>query len=120
MKKVPGDIIILYMCTINHLIYGSWDKKQDKQKVFSILGHFLLFWAKISKKNEKCSWRYHHFTQVYQKSWSYARLFLRYGAWRILFFILGCILAFYPPNSPENRYNRKTQYFALNLFQRHI
>ena len=49
MKKVPGDIIILYMCTINHLIYGSWDKKQDKQRFYSILGHFLLFWAKISK-----------------------------------------------------------------------
>ena len=34
------------------------------------------------KKNEKdaCNnWRYHHFTQVTQKSRSYAILFLRYG-----------------------------------------
>ena len=33
------------------------------------------------KKNEKNSWRYQHFTQVYQKSWQYVTLFLRYGAW---------------------------------------
>ena len=30
-------------------------------------------------KNESNAWRYHHFTQVYQKPWSYAILFLRYG-----------------------------------------
>ena len=32
------------------------------------------------QKTEKKPWRYHHFTQVYQNSWSYAILFLRYGA----------------------------------------
>ena len=37
---------------------------------------------KISKKWKK-AWRYHHFTQVYQKSWSYTILFLRYGTWRM-------------------------------------
>ena len=31
------------------------------------------------KKNEKNTWRYYHLTQVYQKSGSYAILFLRYG-----------------------------------------
>ena len=36
----------------------------------------LKFW----KNWKKTSWRYHHFTQVYQKSWSYAILFPRYGA----------------------------------------
>ena len=42
------------------------------------MGYFLLFYLpekwKI-KKNEKNTWRYHHFTQVYQKSWSYGILF---------------------------------------------
>ena len=40
------------------------------------------------KKKEKNTWRYHHFTQMYQKLWSYAIMFLRYGAWQmqILFF----------------------------------
>ena len=37
--KMPGDIIILHMCTINdnHMMYGSWHIKHD--------GHnFLSFW----------------------------------------------------------------------------
>ena len=42
-----------------------------------------------SPKNENFTkikantWRYHHLSQVYQKSWSYALLFLRYGAWQM-------------------------------------
>ena len=30
-KKMPGDIIILHMCTINetHVMYGSWDTECD-------------------------------------------------------------------------------------------
>ena len=35
---------------------------------------------KILKKWKKKSWRYHHLTQMYQKSWSYPRPFLRYNA----------------------------------------
>ena len=86
LKKTPGDIIILHICTINdnHVMYGSWDMERDGQ-------NFLSFWTvsfsftpptnpkmfeKLKKKN---TWRYYHFTQVYQKSWSYALLFLRYG-----------------------------------------
>ena len=30
------------------------------------------------ENNEKNTWRYHHFTQMYQKPWLYAILFLRY------------------------------------------
>ena len=39
MKKIPGDIIILYMYTINdnHIIYGSWDMEHERQ-------NFLSFW----------------------------------------------------------------------------
>ena len=33
----------------------------------------------FKKTNEENTWRYHHFTQVYHKSWSYAILFPRYG-----------------------------------------
>ena len=29
------------------------------------------------------TWRYHPFTQLYQNSWLYAILFLRYGAWQL-------------------------------------
>ena len=56
---------------------------------FVILDNFLPIYPlktwkiKILKKWKKKVWRYYHFTQVYQKSWSYAILFLRYGAWQM-------------------------------------
>ena len=36
-KKMPGDITILHKCTINdnHVIYGSWDMKHDRQNFLS-------------------------------------------------------------------------------------
>ena len=72
-KKTPGDIL-LHMCTIDedHMMHGSWDIRHNRQNI--------LFWVifcpltllanqkiKIWKKNEKRAWRYHHFTQLYQK-----------------------------------------------------
>ena len=57
-----------------------------------VIFHFGLFFAllplqqpekwKFPKKWKK-SWRYHHFTKVYQKPWLYGTLLLRYGAWRM-------------------------------------
>ena len=37
MKKAPGDVIILHMCTINenHMTYGFWDMDCDRQNIFS-------------------------------------------------------------------------------------
>ena len=45
MKKKSGDIIILHMCTINdnHMMYGSWDMKHDRQNVLSFLTVFCNF-----------------------------------------------------------------------------
>ena len=78
--------------------------------------NFLPFWTifcpftpltqkiKVLKKWKK-TWRYHHFTKVYQKLWSYALLLLRYDAWQmqLLFFILGYFFPFYPNNSSNNQ-----------------
>ena len=71
----------------------------------TIFSHFGSFFAFIPPNNpkskfwkmEKDTGRYHHFTQVYQISWSCAILFLGYGTWRMqfLFFILGYFLPFY-------------------------
>ena len=68
----------------NHTIYGSWDMNRGRQK-FCCFGSFFYPFTpltiqkiKILKKWKKKSWRYYHFTQVHQKSWSYAILFLRY------------------------------------------
>ena len=40
MKRQPGDIIILHLCTTsnNHIKYGFWDMEQDRQ-------NFLSFWT---------------------------------------------------------------------------
>ena len=90
LKKTPGDIIILHIFTINdnYMKYGSWDMERSRQNFFVILDRFLYFYPPNNSKNQnfikmkkkKKSWRYYHFTQVYQKSWSYALLFLWYGA----------------------------------------
>ena len=38
--KMPGDIILLHMCTINedHMMYSSWDTECNRQ-------YFLSFWT---------------------------------------------------------------------------
>ena len=87
IEKTPGDIIILHICTIihNHMIYGSWDMECNGQNFLSFWTIFCLFTPLTAQKikilkNEKISWRYHHFTQLYQKLWSDDVQFLRYGA----------------------------------------
>ena len=56
--------------------------------IIIFLGYFLPFYPltdrkmKMSKKLKSTS-RYHHFTKVYQNSWSYAILLLRYGTWQM-------------------------------------
>ena len=73
-----------------------------------VIFHFGQFFALIPPyqpkkwkfhKNGKKLWSYHHLTQVCQKSWSYAVLFLRHGEWQmwLLFFILGYFFTLLPP-----------------------
>ena len=90
-----------------------WDKECDRQ-------NFLPFWAifcsfttlttwkiknfeKMKKwKKKKNTWRYYHFTNVYQKWQSNDVLFLRYRAQQTEFFvILGCFLCFYLTNNTK-------------------
>ena len=44
LKKIPGDLIILHICTINgsHMMYGSWDMEHHRE-FFVILDRFLPF-----------------------------------------------------------------------------
>ena len=79
--SVP-KIMIIY--AILFLRYGVW-----RIRLFFILGIFFTPLPPPPKhpkkwkfqKSETTGWRYHHFTQEYQKSWLYATLFLRYGTW---------------------------------------
>ena len=73
--------------TICYSVPSIWHVKN--LIVIFILGYFLLFYLFNSPKNQnlekvkktKKPWRYHYFIIMYQKSWSYATLFLRYGVW---------------------------------------
>ena len=77
IKKTPGGIIILHMCTINdnHMMYGSWDIERDKQ-FFVILDNFLPIYLlktwkiKILKKWDiiilhKCTTNHDHMLYCY-------------------------------------------------------
>ena len=101
-----------WLYTILFLRYGVW----WMQLLLFILGNFLPFHTpncpktKISKKRKKNNARiYHHFTQVYQKSWSYTILFMRYGTWHMwfLFFILSHFLHFYSLTAQKMKTSRK-------------
>ena len=52
MKKTPEDIIILHKCTINdnHMMYGSWDMKRDRQNFLSFWTVFCLFTPLTTQK----------------------------------------------------------------------
>ena len=97
-KGKPGGIIILHMCTKNHdhMLRYFWDIwcVMDVIVIFHF-GLFLPFYPpnipknenfKKMKKRKKNTWRYHQFTQVHHKSWSYAILFLGYGVRQIFHF----------------------------------
>ena len=58
---------------------------------------------KWKKKKKKNTWRYYHFTCVYNNWQSYDVWFLRYGVKRTkCFVILDHFLHFYTPNNPKN------------------
>ena len=89
-KRTPGDIIILHNCfkIYDHRLYCSWDMAGDKCyfSFWAIFCPFTLLTAKkkskFQKNERKNTWRYHHFTHVYQKLWLDNVRFLRYGAWQ--------------------------------------
>ena len=52
IKKTPGDIIILNMCTINdnHMMYSSWDVERDRQMFLSFSSIFCPFTLLTTQK----------------------------------------------------------------------
>ena len=82
-----------YNFTNVHHKWQSYDKWFLRYGVWQ--PDFLSFWTiclpfytpntknqNFEKNEKKNSWTHHHLTQVYQKSWSYNTLFLRYDAWQ--------------------------------------
>ena len=78
-----------YTCIPKSQSYDVCFLRYDTRQIefFVILGYFFPFYPTKNQKNQnfekmekKQTWRYHHSTQVYQKSWSSDILFLRYDA----------------------------------------
>ena len=96
MKKPPGDIITLHMCTINgnHIMYGFWDIEYDRQNVLLFWTIFFPFYPtnnpknKNFKRNEINTWIYYHFAQVHHKWQSHDVWFLRFEVQRTEFFVI--------------------------------
>ena len=90
--------ITLIWCMVSEI----WSAKD---RIFCHYGLFFLpFCPSIDpenqnfEKNEKNTWRYYHFTNVYHKWQSYDKWFFRYGLQQTKFFvILDHFLPFYPP-----------------------
>ena len=99
-----GDIVILHMCTKNdnHIMYGSWDMKRDRQNFLSLWTAFCHFTPQQPKKSkfwktEKNAWRYYHFKHVHHKWQSNDVWFLRYEARQTIFCHFGLFFALLPP-----------------------
>ena len=95
------------------MMYGSWDMERSRpNRIFCHFWHFLPFYStnnSIFEKMKKYTRTNHHFTQEYQKLWSYDILFLRYSTWgmKLLYFILGYFYTFNSPSSHLTAQKRK-------------
>ena len=98
LKKTPGDIIILHICTTNdnHMMYGSWDMECDRH-------NFLSFWTVFCPmdpenenflKNGKNTW-YYDFTNINNNHMIYGSSDMQWNGQT--FVILDHFLPFYPP-----------------------
>ena len=111
--KRPENIIILYMCTINdnHIMYGFWDMKHDRQNFLSLWTIFCPFtpvetWKikilKIMKKRleiyimilHKCTKNNDHMLHC---SWD-----TMCDGCNSFFLFWAFFLPFYPPNNPKD------------------
>ena len=108
MKKFAGDIILhMYTKKHNHIcmvpeIWSATDRIFCHNEPF--FAFLPPYGARKSKfwKNEKNTWKYYHFTNVYHKWQSYDIWFFRYGMQQTNFFvILDCFLPFYHSNTQK-------------------
>ena len=104
MKKIAGDIIILYMCTKNHnhMMYGSWDMECDRHNFLSLWTVFCPMdpenqnFEKMKETLEDII-----ILQISHKWQSYDIWFFRHGVQQTKCFDnLDRFLPFYPPPLP--------------------
>ena len=113
MKKTPGYITILHICTINdnHMMYSSWDVECDRHNFLSFWTIYLHFYPSKNQKNQ-------NFEKMKKKQ-KPGDIFLHrctindnhlmYGSWDIecdgqnFFVILDHLLPFYTSDNPKNQ-----------------
>ena len=101
LKKPPGYMFILHICTVNnnHIMHDSWDTKCDRQNFLSIWTIFCPFSTQSTWKNtilkksqfwkiEKTARINYHFTHLHHKWQSYCVWFLRYSMWQTEIFVI--------------------------------
>ena len=112
IKKLPEDIIISQMCTINanHMMHGSWDMERDGQNFLSFWAIFCTFISlttqkiKILKKIKTPPGDIINFHMC-----TINENHMMYGSWDMecvtdkIFFIFDCFLPFYPPHNLKNQ-----------------
>ena len=110
MKKIAGDIIILYKCTKshNHMSSGSWDTKWNTEFLV-ILGHFWPFYPPLPHDNLENQ----NFEKLKKASRDIIILHMctkndmMYSSWGVEFFLIfEHFLPFCPPSPPNNPQNR--------------
>ena len=122
MKKCL-EISSFYTSVPKIMIVG-YTVPEISHKAEGIIFHFRQFFALLHLKNEKNTWRYHHFTQ-YHKWQSYDIWFLRYEVQQTEFY---CHLGpfFYPFTLPtarkmkisKNEKNAWTYHYFTQLYQK--
>ena len=114
--------MILHKCTLNdnHMMYGSWDMKPNRQNIFVILD-ILPFYPTKNPKNQN----FEKMKKTPGDIWSFYRgvpeiMIICYKVpeiWREVIFIFhfGLFFPFYPPNSPKNHNFKKVKIFFIIL-----
>ena len=94
MNKILGDIIILHKCTIkgNHIMYGSWDIKRDRQNVLSFWAIFCPFTPLTTQKIKILKTFIKNRNHLLYCSWEMA-----HDGCNCFFFHFGLFFAFLPP-----------------------
>ena len=91
----------------NHIMYAYWDMEYDRQNFLSFWDSFWSFTSlttqKTKMKNEKSTWRCHHFTHVYHKWQLWCMAPEIWSVTDIIFCHFEPFLPFYSTNNPKNQ-----------------
>ena len=124
MKKTPEDIIILHMCTItyDHMMYGSWDIKHDRQNFLSFWAVFCPFTPITQKIKILKNWKKTPGDIIILHKCTKNNDHMLYGSWdmarsRCVTFHFGLFLPFYLPNSPKIQNLKKMKKDAWRYHQ---